>query len=142
MTTTQIASAVSASERSRFLLPGLAAVIAAALGTMLVAAVLKAFGADYDVVAGEKPIPPWGFATATLFFAVIGLGIAAALRRWSRRPRTRFVQVTVFLTALSLVPPFINDADAGTAAALVVLHLTAAAIAIPLIATRLADRSR
>jgi hypothetical protein len=139
MTTTQISSAVSVSERSRFLLPGLAAAIAAALGTMLVAAVLRAFGADYYVVDGEKPIPLTGFAITTFGFSFVGLGLAAALRRWSRRPRTRFVQVNVFLTALSLVPPFINDADAGTAAALVVLHLTAAAIAIPLIARRLAD---
>jgi hypothetical protein len=47
--------------------------------------------------------------------------------------------VAVALTALSLVPPFFQDADAGTVTGLVVLHLTAAAIAIPSLARRLTD---
>jgi len=140
MTTTQISSPVSTSERSSGLVrPGLAAAVAAALITMLVAAVLKAIGADYEMPDGGESIPLTGFAITTFIFSVVGLGLAAAFRRWSRRPRTRFVQVAVSLTAVSLVPPFLTDANAGTVAALVVLHLTAAATAIPLIARRLAD---
>jgi uncharacterized protein DUF6069 len=34
------------------------------------------------------PIPPSGFAVLTVIFSVLGLGIAAALRRFARRPRT------------------------------------------------------
>lgn len=49
------------------------------------------------------------------------------------------IPVAVALTALSLVPPFFQDADAGTVTGLVVLHLTAAAIAIPSLARRLTD---
>ncbi len=45
--------------------------------------------------------------------------------------------MTVLLTALSLVPPFINGFGAGTVVALVALHLTAAAIVIPVLARRL-----
>ncbi len=45
--------------------------------------------------------------------------------------------MTVALTALSLVPPFLQDANAGTVAGLVLLHLTAAAIVIPALARRL-----
>lgn len=140
MTTTQISSPVSASERSRGLvLPGLAAAVAAALVTMLVAGALKAIGVDYEMPDGGESIPLTGFAVLTFVFSAVGIGLAAAFRRWSWRPRTRFVQVTVSLTAVSLVPPFLYDANAGTVAALVVLHLTAAAIAIPLIARGLAD---
>ena len=140
MTTTQTSSPTTAyaPERGRgLLLGGLAVAVVAALGTTLVAAVLQAVGVDFELPDGGESIPVTGFTVVTFGFSIVGLGIAAGLRRWSRHPRTTFVRVTVSLTALSLVPPFLQDANAGTVAALVVLHLTAAAIVIPALARRL-----
>ncbi len=142
MTTTQTSSTatVFAPERGRgLLLGGLAVAVVATLATTLVAAVLRAVGVDFDLPDGGESIPLMGFTTVTFGFSVVGVALAAALRRWSRHPRTTFVRVTVALTALSLVPPFFQDADAGTVVGLVLLHLTAAAIVIPALARRLGD---
>jgi hypothetical protein len=46
----------------------------------------------------------------------------------------------VSLTAISLVPPFICAADAATVAALVGLHLVAAAVMIPALTRSLRTR--
>jgi len=140
MTTTQTSSpaTVSAPERGRgLLLGGLAVAGAGALGTTLVAALLSAAGVDFELPDGGESIPLTGFTVITFIFSLIGVALAAAVRRWSRHPRTTFVRVTVALTALSLVPPFFQDADAGTVAGLVLLHLTAAAIVIPALTRRL-----
>jgi hypothetical protein len=67
----------------------------------------------------------------------VGVLIALALRRWSSRPATWFQRTTVLLTAISLVPPLASGADAGTAAALIVLHLVAASVVIPTMVGRL-----
>ncbi len=74
-TTTQISSSVSASQRRPALvLPGLAAGVAAAVVTMLLAAVLEAIGADYTIADTGEAITVPGFGLATLTFSVIGLG--------------------------------------------------------------------
>ena len=142
MTTTQHTSpvTVSAPERNHgLLLGGLAVAVGGALGTTLVGALLSAVGVSFELPDGGESIPLTGFTVITFMFSIVGLALAAGLRRWSRHPRTTFVRVTVALTALSLVPPFFQDADAGTVTGLVVLHLTAAAIVIPGLARRLAD---
>ena len=142
MTTTHSTSPVTVSAPARsggLLVTGIGAAVAAALGTTLMGALLRATGVDFELPDGGESIPLSGFAFVTFVFTMIGLAIAAVLRRRSQRPRTTFVRVTVALTALSLVPPFFQDADAGTVTGLVVLHLTAAAIAIPALARRLAD---
>ena len=141
MTTTHTTPAtVSAPARSGgLLIAGTGAAVAAALGTTLVAVLLQALGVDFELPDGGESIPLSGFTVVTFGFSMVGLAIAAVLRRWSRQPRTTFVRVTVALTALSLVPPFFQDADAGTVTGLVLLHLTAASIAIPALARRLAD---
>jgi len=61
----------------------------------------------------------------------VGVVIAAGLLRWSSRPARRFLWTAVSLTAISLVPPLIAQADTATTAALLVLHLTAASVMIP-----------
>ena len=142
MTTTQSSVPVTASAPARsrgLLVTGLGIALAAAVGAALMGALLGAVGVDFELPEGGESIPVSGFAVVTFGFSIVGLAIAAALRRWSRRPRTTFVRVAVALTALSLVPPFFQDAAAATVAGLVVLHLTAAAIAIPALARRLAD---
>ena len=60
-----------------------------------------------------------------------GLVIAAALLRWSRRPVQWWLRISIALTVVSLVPPFVAAADTSTALTLVALHLVAAAVVIP-----------
>ena len=125
--------------RRGLLVPGLAASIVAAAAVTLLAAAANALGVDFELPDGGDSIPLLGFTQITLMFSIVGLVLAAALRRWNGRPAATFVRVTVALTAISLVPPFLYDANAATALTLVVLHLTAAAIVIPVMARRLAE---
>lgn len=117
------------------LLAGLAATAAASVATSAVAAVGNAAGISLNV--SGAPIPVTGFAVLTAIFSVVGLVLAAVLSRFARRPRAAFVRVTVALTVLSLVPDVIADAASGTKVLLMVTHLVAAAIVIPVVARRL-----
>ncbi|MFI5842164.1 DUF6069 family protein [Catenuloplanes sp. NPDC051500] len=136
MTSTRTEAATSSTTGiRRMLLEGLAAAIVAAVATAAVAAAGRAAGISLDVAGG--PIPPSGFATLTVVFSLVGLVIAAGLRRFARRPRSTFVRVTVVLTLLSLVPDVIANAGWATRLLLILTHLVAAAIVIPVIARRL-----
>jgi hypothetical protein len=117
------------------LLAGSAATVAAAVATALVAAAGEAVGIS-TAVSGA-PIPPSGFAVLTVIFSVLGLGIAAALRRFARRPRTAWIRTTVALTVLSFVPDLLADATVATKVFLMLTHVVAAAIVIPAVARRL-----
>ncbi|WP_232667080.1 DUF6069 family protein [Pseudonocardia sp. TRM90224] len=128
-TTTAVPSAGS------LLRGGAVATVIAAGATTAVAAAGQAIGIS-GAISGSA-IPPTGFATLTVIFSVLGLLIALGLRRFARHPRTTWVRTTVALTALSLVPDVIADADTATKALLMVTHLVAAAIVIPAVARRL-----
>lgn len=122
----------------RLAVTGLLAAAGAAVATTVVAALARAAGAQLEVPADSgEPIPLAGVAFVTAVCSLVGLALAVALRRWSGRPAQRFVQVTVALTALSLVPPLVSGGTAGTVVTLVALHLVAAAIVIPALARRL-----
>jgi len=116
---------------------GLLAVLAAMVATTLAAALARAFGVTFEVPDGGETIPLPGFAVVTGFFSVVGVVIAVALLRWSARPAERFVWTAVSLTVISLVPPFISGASTATVAALLGLHLVAAAVMIPALARSL-----
>lgn len=60
-------------------------------------------------------------------------------RRFARHLRTTWIRTTVPLTVLSLVPDVFADAATGTGTKilLMVTHLVAAAIVIPVVARRL-----
>lgn len=139
MTTTQsrpVATTVSRSQRG-LVVTGLSGALVAAVATAVVGALAKAAGVDFELPDGGEAVPVYGFAVVTFGFSVVGLLLAVGLRRWSRRPASTFVRIAATLTAVSLVPPFFQDANAGTCLSLVLLHLVAAAIVIPLIARRL-----
>ncbi len=120
---------------------GLAATLAAMVATTLAAALARAAGVDFEVPEGGETIPLSGIAVVTGFFSVVGIVIAGVLLRWSARPTERFVQTTVTLTAISLVPPLLSGADAATTSALMGLHLVAATVMIPTLARSLRLRS-
>ena len=117
------------------LLAGSAATVAAAATTALVAVAGQAVGIS-TAVSGAS-IPPSGFAVLTVIFSVLGLGIAALLRRFARNPRTAWVRTTIALTVLSFVPDVLADATVATKVFLMVTHVVAAAIVIPAVARRL-----
>ena len=115
---------------------GLAATVLASVATPVVAAAGLAAGISLDIAGAPIPFP--GFAMLTAVFSLVGLVLAVVLSRTVRRPRTVFVRTTVALTALSLVPDIIVDAAPATKALLMLTHLVAAAIVIPMVARRLA----
>jgi hypothetical protein len=114
---------------------GIVAAAAASIATSAVAAAGHAAGISLDVAGAPIPVP--GFATLTAVFSLVGLVLAAALGRWARHPRRAFVRLTVALTVLSLVPDVIVDAALSTKILLMLTHLVAAAIVVPVLARRL-----
>ncbi|TDE48022.1 hypothetical protein E1295_21875 [Nonomuraea mesophila] len=114
---------------------GLAATAAAAVATAGVAAAGELAGIGLAV--GGAPIPPSGFATLTVILSVLGLVLALVLARTTRRPRVAFVRTTMVLTALSLLPDVLVDAPTATKALLMLTHVVAAAIVVPVIARRM-----
>ena len=120
---------------------GFLATLAAMMATTLAAALAKAVGVDFEVPDGGETIPLSGFAVVTGFFSVMGIVIAAALLRWSARPAERFLWTAVSLTAISLVPPILAEADTDTTTALIGLHLVAATVMIPTLARSLRTRT-
>ncbi|MBI4900256.1 MAG: hypothetical protein HY829_07240 [Actinobacteria bacterium] len=114
---------------------GLLATVAAAAATGLGAALAGAAGIHLDVEGGR--LPASGIAFVTAVFSLVGVALAAALLRWAAHPALLFVRVAVGLTALSLVPPLVSASDAATTVTLVVLHLVAAAIVVPVLARAL-----
>lgn len=137
MSATDTATRAAGTRRFRRLVgDGLAATLAATVAAGLVAAVARAAGVDFEVDGGET-IPVSGIAFQAGVFSLVGVGLAAALLRWSARPADLFVRAAVTLTAISLVPPVVWGSDAGTVVALVGLHLVVAAVMVPALAVSL-----
>ena len=111
------------------------------VATTLAAALGKAVGVDFEIPEGGETIPLSGIAVVTGVFSAVGVVMAAALLRWSARPAERFVWTAVSLTAISLVPPLLSGADTATIAALIGLHLVAAAVMIPTLSRSLRTRT-
>jgi hypothetical protein len=85
-------------------------------------------------LAVHGKIPLSAFAQITLIAAVIGGVLVALVNRRSSAPRQRFVQMAIWLTAISCVAPLAFADATGSKVALVVLHLAAAAIIVPMLA--------
>lgn len=116
---------------------GLVATAVAVVATTVTAALGRAAGVDLELPDGGETLPLSGIAVMTGVFSIVGIGIAAALLRWSAHPAERFVRVAIALTAISLIPPFPTGANAATVTTLLLLHLVAAAVMIPALARRL-----
>ena len=122
---------------SRFGRDGLLAGFAAAVANVAVVAGARQFDAGVEIQ--NEAIPLLGFAQVTFISAIIGIGLAALFARRAGRPRHTFVVTTVVLSALSMVPPVLVDADTATKLVLWLTHAVAAVIIIPAIARRLAS---
>ncbi|MCU1365402.1 MAG: cell envelope biosis protein OmpA [Ilumatobacteraceae bacterium] len=115
-----------------FVCGAVAAVVATAT-----AAIAHAAGVSFE--ADGEPIPVTGFAMMTLLGALLGLVIAVLCRR-AAHPRAVFARITVALTAMSIVPDLTMSFDAASRIMLVLIHVTAAAIVVPVLARRLPVR--
>jgi|SRR5436190_7659899 len=143
VTTTFTAAPVrdETSERAgakRVLGTGLLAGAGAAVATSAIAAVAHGLGVSLDV--GGSAIPIAAFAQLTFVAAVIGTILAVVLSRRADHPQRTFVRTTVVLTALSIVPDVLVDAQVATKLTLALTHVVAAAIVIPALASRLNNR--
>lgn len=150
MTTTQIPTgttptgttptATPAAQRQSVWTYGAAAAVVASVATTVLASIASAAGVSFANSSGAS-IPLPAFAELTLFFSLVGVGIADVMARKAARPRPTFVRSAVALTALSFVPDLTFGFDAGSTVTLITLHTVAAAIVVPTLAGRLA-RSR
>jgi len=116
---------------------GAVACLAASVATSACAAAAHAL--DVSLAVGGKAIPVLGFAQLTFVFTMVGTLIAAQLSHRASRPRRAFLVTTVALTALSIIPDVLADAQNATRLTLALTHVIAAAIVIPAISSRLAD---
>ena len=117
--------------------PALVSGVVAAAVTTAMAAALHAAGVSLQI--DGAPIPLVGFANMTLMSVALGFVLAVALRRFARRPHHTFVVTTVGLTVASLVPDLVVSASVDTRLSLMAMHVVAAAIVIPAVASRLSE---
>jgi peptidoglycan/LPS O-acetylase OafA/YrhL len=73
----------------------------------------------------------WG---ALLEGGLAGTLLAAACRRWARRPRPTFLALTTAGLVASFILPVTSDASTATKVVLSISHLVVAAIIIPALA--------
>ena len=98
---------------------------AGAAATTLAAATMRAGGVH---LAAHGKIPLAAFAQFTFVGAVLGGLLVAVLNRRSARPRRRFIQIVVALTALSCLAPAVGGDDVVSKIGLIAIHLLAATI--------------
>jgi hypothetical protein len=136
-TTTSATTSIAPTTSRHLVRTGAVAGVVAGGAATAVAAIAHAAGVSLAV--GGQEIALAGFATVTFVCVAIGTAIAAVLARTVRRPERAFLTTTVVLTALSLVPDLLADAATGTKLTLMTTHVVAAVLAIPMLASRLAD---
>lgn len=124
-------------DRRALWLHGLGATVVASVVVTVLAVVASAAGVSFETASGTIPLA--GYAQLTAFFSLIGVAMAAVMARVARRPRRTFVVTTVVLTVASLVPDLTFGFDAASAIVLMLLHVVAAVIVIPVLAHRLAE---
>ena len=128
-------------------LVSITAVVVGALVTGVYEFFARAVGVPFNVAlpgTGMEPaaIPATGLAWAVAELGLIGIIIAVCLNRFARRPRSTWNRTAWTLTALSIVPSLIAVTDSyATNIMLVISHLVAAAVIVPTIAARLAERN-
>jgi uncharacterized protein DUF6069 len=130
ITATTLTATPPATTRRSVWRTGLVAGVAAAAATTAVAVAAQAI--DVPLEIDGEAIPLAGFAQLTLFFTGVGVLLARFIGR-----RSAFRTTTVMLTALSLVPDLAVSASTATKLTLMVTHLVAAAIVIPVLTGRL-----
>ena len=131
----------------RLLLVNLGATVAAGVATEAWVGIVRATGADLRIgdpfgdQSSAMTLPVGACATSIVMCMVLGTALAIGLDWTARRPAYTYVVVAAVLTFISLGAPLVSaGASAGTKFTLIVAHLIAAAVIIPLVARCLANR--
>jgi len=94
-----------------------------------------------DPSVAPQAIPAGSYAFSIALCMVVGTAIAALLNWRARRPARTYVVIAAVLTFVSLGAPLVSaGATAGTKVTLIVAHLIAAAVIVPMVARCLAKR--
>lgn len=136
VTTASTTSTTSTTRRFPLLKAGAASGAVAAAATTVLAVAAHAAGVSFADSTGES-VPWFAFAQLTFIGALLGVAVAAGVRRRASQPRRTFTRVTWSLAAVSCVAPTLIGLSAAGATTLAGLHLVAAAIVIPAVASRL-----
>jgi hypothetical protein len=132
----------TAIDRRSIWIAGLTAAVLAAIANVVVALVAVAVDVSLEVqpmgADAREELPATFFAVASVFGALIGVGLAQLLAA-RNHARRRFVAIALGGTVLSMVGPLTADADAGTRVVLAMTHVIAAIIIVPLLAKTLRD---
>lgn len=135
-TATRTSTSTANTTRFPLLKAGVAAGAVAAVATTTVAVVAHAVGVSFADSTGES-IPWFAFAQLTFICTLLGVALAAGVRRRASQPRRTFTRVAWTLAAVSCVAPVLIGLSVAGTATLVVDHLVAAAIVVPALASRL-----
>jgi Family of unknown function (DUF6069) len=140
-TDTQTTYAATRAPLGRLLLVNLAATIAAGAATEAWVGAVRATGADLRIgdpfgdPSSAMTLPVGACATSIAMCMVLGVAIAALVNWRARRPAYTYVVTAAVLTVVSLGAPLASaGASATTKATLIVAHLLAAAVIVPLVA--------
>jgi hypothetical protein len=133
--TTRTATTTS-TRRFPLLKAGAAAGAVAAATTTAVAVAAHAVGVSFADRTGQS-IPWFAFAQLTFIGALLGVALAAGVRRRASQPRRTFTRAAWTLAVVSCVAPTLIGLEAAAVAVLVVEHLVAAAVIIPAVSSRL-----
>jgi hypothetical protein len=123
---------------------GLASALVAAVASVIVYAVARAAGVPMELTEvfedeyARMPVQNMAFG-ALLEGGVAGTVLAAACRRWTRRPRSYFVALAMIGLIASFVLPVVSDASTATKVALSISHVVVAIIIVPALALTLAQ---
>jgi hypothetical protein len=138
MSTTAALTQTTTTTNRRFplLKAGAAAGAVAAVVTTSIATGADAAGVSFADKTGES-IPMFAFAQLTFMCALLGVALAAGVRRRASQPHRTFARVAWTLAVISCVAPTLIGLEAAGVAVLVIEHLVAASIVIPWIASRM-----
>ena len=150
MTTTLTTETTTTRTRApygRLLLVNLGATVAAGAAAEAWVAIMRAAGVELRVgdpfgdASSAMALPTGACATSIVMCMVLGTALAVGLNWKARRPAHTYVVVACTLTFVSLGAPLVAaGTNAGSKFTLIVAHLIAAAVIIPLVARCLADR--
>ena len=121
---------------------GLAAALVAAAVSVLVYVAARAAGVPMELTEVFEDrfarMPMMNMAWAALLDGgVAGTLLAAACRRWARRPRPYFLALATAGLIASLALPITSDASTGTKVVLAISHVIVAIIIVPALALAL-----
>lgn len=117
-------------------LMGLVTALAAAVASVVVYAAARVAGVPMELTEVFEDefarMPVMNMALAALLEGgVAGTALAAACRRWSRRPRLWFVTLATIGLIASFALPIISDASTATKVVLSISHIVVAVIIVP-----------